>query len=93
MLLMAPVARHVWEANVFTRKKSMWLFLLPGALGLMLFYIVPFIGGIWYSLTDGSYKNSFVGIKNYIDIWQNQMFVLGLKNTMLLSLILSLIHI
>ena len=87
MLLMAPVARHVWEANVFTRKKSMWLFLLPGALGLMLFYIVPFIGGIWYSLTDGSYKNSFVGIKNYIDIWQNQMFVLGLKNTMLLSLI------
>lgn len=87
MLLRAPVARHVWEANVFTRKKSMWLFLLPGALGLMLFYIVPFIGGIWYSLTDGSYKNSFVGIKNYIDIWQNQMFVLGLKNTMLLSLI------
>ncbi|MBQ3270002.1 MAG: sugar ABC transporter permease [Clostridia bacterium] len=72
---------------MFTKKKSLWLFLLPGALGLVLFYIAPFIGGIYYSLTDGSYKNAFVGLKNYISIWQNQMFVLGLKNTMELSLI------
>lgn len=72
---------------MFTRKKSMWLFLLPGALGLVFFYVAPFIGGIWYSLTDGSYKNTFVGLTNYINIWQNQMFVLGLQNTMLLSLI------
>ena len=72
---------------MFTKKKSVWLFLLPGGLGLMLFYIVPFIGGIWYSLTDGSYRNAFVGLKNYIDIWQNPMYLLGLKNTMLLSLI------
>ena len=28
-----------------------------------------------------------MGLKNYISIWQNQMFVLGLKNTMELSLI------
>ena len=72
---------------MFTKKKSVWLFLMPGGLGLMLFYIVPFIGGIWYSLTDGSYRNAFVGLKNYIDIWQNPMYLLGLKNTMLLSLI------
>ena len=72
---------------MFTGKKSVWLFLMPGGLGLMLFYIVPFIGGIWYSLTDGSYRNAFVGLKNYIDIWQNPMYLLGLKNTMLLSLI------
>ena len=72
---------------MFTRKKTVWLFLLPGLLGLMLFYIVPFFGGIYYSLTDGSYRNAFVGMKNYADIWRNQMFVLGLKNTMLLSLV------
>ena len=72
---------------MFTHKKSVWLFLLPGALGLLLFYIVPFFGGIYYSLTDGSYRNTFVGLKNYTEIWHNQMFVLGLKNTMELSLI------
>ena len=72
---------------MFRKKRSVWLFLLPGLAGLMLFYIVPFIGGIWYSLTDGSYENRFVGLANYAAIWQNEMFLLGLKNTMLLSLI------
>lgn len=72
---------------MFTRKKSVWLFLLPGLAGLMLFYVVPFLGGIWYSLTDGTYRNAFVGLQNYIGIWKNGMFLLGLKNTMLLSLI------
>lgn len=72
---------------MFTRKKSLWLFLLPPLIGLMLFYIAPFFGGIYYSLTDGSYKNAFVGLENYVNIWKNEMFLLGLKNTMLLSLI------
>ena len=72
---------------MFSKKKSVWLFLLPGLAGLLLFYVIPFVGGIWYSLTDGTYKNSFVGLQNYINIWQNQMFLLGLRNTLLLSLI------
>ena len=72
---------------MFTRKKSLYLFLLPPLIGLLLFYIVPFFGGIYYSVTDGSYKNEFVGLANYINIWKNEMFVLGLKNTMELSLI------
>ena len=72
---------------MFTRKKSVLLFLLPGLIGLMIFYIVPFTGGIWYSLTDGSFENKFVGMQNYLKIWKNEMFLLGLKNTMELSLI------
>lgn len=62
-------------------------YLLPGLIGLTLFYIVPFFGGIWYSFTDGSYKNAFVWFENYKNVWQNPMFQLGLKNTMLFSLI------
>ena len=72
---------------MFKRKKSVWLFLLPGLTGLMIFYIIPFVGGVYYSLTDGSFKNEFVGAANYVNIWQNQMFTLGLKNTLELSLI------
>jgi len=72
---------------VFTRKRAVLIYLLPGLLGLTLFYIVPFVGGIWYSLTDGSYKNAFVWLDNYRNIWKNQMFLLGLKNTLLLSAI------
>ena len=62
-------------------------FLIPGLAGILIFYVVPFFGGIWYSLTDGSFENKFVGAENYIKVWSNQMFQLGLKNTMELSLI------
>ncbi len=72
---------------MFTHKKSVWLFLLPGLMGLMIFYLVPFVGGVWYSLTDGSFENAFVGLQNYARIWKNEMFLLGLKNTMELSLL------
>ena len=72
---------------MFIRKRSVWLFLLPGLLGLMMFYVVPFFGGVYYSLTDGTYRNAFVGMTNYVNIWHNPMFTLGLKNTMELSLI------
>ena len=62
-------------------------FLLPGLIGLLLFYGIPFVGGIWYSVTDGSLENRFVGGENYLSVWKNQMFQLGLRNTMELSLI------
>ncbi len=70
---------------MFEKKKSVLLFLLPGLCMLLIFYIIPFFSGIGYSLMDGSYKNEFVGLKNYREIWQNSMFLLGLKNTMELS--------
>ena len=72
---------------MYTKKRLVLPFLLPGLLGILMFYVVPFFGGIWYSLTDGSYQNAFVGFQNYLNVWQNQMFQLGLRNTMELSLI------
>ena len=62
-------------------------FILPGLAGLLLFYGIPFLGGIWYSVTDGSFENRFVGLQNYLNVWQNPMFQLGLRNTMEISLI------
>ena len=72
---------------MFVKKKSVWLFLAPGLAMLLLFYIVPLVGGVRYSLSDGSYKNAFVGLQNYKDLWKNTMFLLGLRNTLELSLI------
>lgn len=68
-------------------KKSVWLYLLPGLIGLMAFYVVPFVWGIWFSLTDGTIDNKFVGFDNYLRVWQNEVFQLGLKNTLELSLL------
>ena len=71
------------------RTKKVWLFLIPGLSLLLLFYLVPFIGGIRYSVLDGSFSNRFVGLENYQKLWSNSMFLLGLKNTFVLSLICS----
>ena len=72
---------------MFHHKKSVWLLLLPGLSGLLLFYLLPFAGGIWYSLLDGTFTNTFVGLENYRRVIGNSMFQLGLRNTWELSLI------
>ena len=72
---------------MFHRKKIVWLLLLPGMLGILVFYVVPFFGGIYYSVTDGSFENKFVGFDNYLRVWQNPMFQMGLKNTLELSVL------
>ena len=72
---------------MFYKKKSLWLFLLPGLLGLMLFYVVPFLGGIYFSMTDGTIANRIVWFDNYQRVWDNEVFRLGLKNSLELSLI------
>ena len=72
---------------MFRKKKVVWLLLLQGLAGLMLFYVVPFFGGIYSSLMDGSFENQFVGLANYERTLQNSMFQLGLKNTWELSLL------
>ena len=72
---------------MFKKKKSLALFLLPGLLGLMVFYVVPFLGGIYFSMTDGAINNRFVWFENYSRVWSNEVFRLGLKNSLELSLI------
>ncbi len=71
---------------MFRRKRSVFLFLLPGLIGLIAFYAAPFVGGIYYSMTDGTFQNKFVWFSNYLEIWNNEMFRLGMKNTLELSL-------
>lgn len=72
---------------MFHRKKTVWLYLAPGLLGLLAFYAIPFCWGVWFSLTDGTIDNRFVGFANYLRVWQNEIFQLGLKNTIELSLL------
>ena len=72
---------------MYRKKRLVLPFLLPGLAGILLFYVVPFFGGIYHSMTDGGWRNAYVGFDNYTNVWKNQMFLLGLKNTMQLSLI------
>ena len=75
----ACARRHGRLNHCLRGKKSVLLYLLPGLLGLVIFYIVPFISGIYYSFTDGSYKNAFVWFDNYKSVWQKRDVPAGAK--------------
>ena len=73
------------------------IFLAPGFLGFCLFYIWPFCVSLYYSFLSRPVNGSFVGIKNYTDMFQNLAYLKGLTNTIRfigisvpLSMILSL---
>ncbi len=68
------------------RKDSIvaFLFILPSLAGITVFYIVPYIICFVNSLFIG---NNFAGFSNYISLFQNNTFLLALKNTVIFTLI------
>jgi len=83
------------------RKKSFdfgLLFLLPGLIGFVIFYIWPFLISLGYSFVDKPIDSVFVGFKNYLDLFKNESYLMSLKNTLIfmgicvpLNIILSLL--
>ena len=65
-------------------KKSIngYLLVAPVMAGCLLFYAVPFGMVIWYSLKSSAGRNStFVGLANYLDLLNNEMFRQASWNT------------
>ncbi len=61
--------------------------LLPSLIGLFVFYIIPFLRVLYYSLINNQFQKQFVGLDNYIKTINNEYFQLALKNSLLLILI------
>ena len=51
----------------------------PSFLGMLAFYIIPFLIVVYYSFTAGLTDHSFAGLKNYINVWQNGAFKIAQK--------------
>lgn len=68
-----------------SKRKLLLLFLLPSLLGLLVFKVFSMIYSLYISFTDWNLFGApqFVGLKNYIDIFQDERFYLSLKNTLL----------
>ncbi len=60
-------------------------FMFPSFLGVMLFFILPFIVVIYYSLIDNTTSANFIGIENFVKLFKNSAFKLALKNTGIFS--------
>ena len=62
-------------------------FLSPSLLGVAVFFIVPFDVVVYYSLIDGVGSRNFVGLDNFIRLFQNSAFLMAAKNTLSFSVL------
>ncbi len=69
------------------KKFISWLFLLPSLLGVLLFFVAPFGVVIYYSLINNPIQKEFVGVANYIKVWNNAAFKEASFNTFRFSLL------
>ena len=63
------------------RKNNGLLLALPALAGFMGFYFIPFLITVWYSLSFGIGRREFVGLDNFRELFQNEMFRLAIWNT------------
>jgi len=63
------------------------LFALPALAGILIFYIIPYFLGLFYSFTTGISNKSFIGFENYSQLFRNGTFLLSLKNTLIFTAI------
>lgn len=79
------------KVNKASRKqnkdKVAGLFLAPSLIGVLLFFVLPFLVVIFYSFVDNSISKQFVGFTNYINVFKNHAFQMAVGNTLLFSVI------
>ncbi|HHV99801.1 MAG TPA: sugar ABC transporter permease [Clostridiaceae bacterium] len=77
----------------FSTKTSIFIFAFPGLLLFTAFVIFPLIPELIISLQnhDGFASSGYVGIKNYIDVFQSSMFWKSNRNTIIIVLMSTLI--
>lgn len=75
--------------------KAKTLFLTPAFLVYTLFLIIPIGVTVYYSFTDfsGIGKESFIGFQNYERMFDDKLFFISLKNTLIVLLVSTVILI
>ncbi|TJY44030.1 sugar ABC transporter permease [Cohnella pontilimi] len=68
-------------------REAMWayLFIAPVVLGLAVFYMAPAVASFYLSLTqwDGLSSPSFIGLENFVELAQDEVYLRSLWNTLL----------
>lgn len=75
------------DSKVLKNSKVSGFFLAPSLIGVLLFFVLPFLVVIFYSFVDNSISKQFVGFTNYIKVFQNNAFRMAVGNTLLFSAI------
>lgn len=67
--------------------KTALFFLAPSLIGFLIFFFIPFVGGLYYSFVDSPIGGRFVGLANYIELIRNPVFLRAGYNTLIFTVI------
>lgn len=79
---------HVLRTGFWKRHQralTPWLFLLPGLLMFLIYVISPILQSVWISFYDwdGLGPKTWIGLKNYAELFSDDAFYTSLKNNIL----------
>lgn len=63
------------------------LFIVPSFIGAAVFFILPFFVVGYYALIDNLFNREFVGLQNFLNLFNNSIFRMAAKNTAIFSII------
>ena len=65
------------------------LFISPWLIGLLWFYVYPFFSSLFMSLhnTTAFSQGAFIGLENYRELFQDELFWTSLKNTLYFTIV------
>src|ERR1700753_11051 len=83
----------LWSRLKFNRNFVALWFMLPAAAFLILFLAYPLFLGVWMSFTDERIGRTgvFIGLENYQWLWDDSIFWLSVFNTLLYTIVASII--
>lgn len=75
-----PLLKRLFNNETFLA----WLFLLPSLIGFITFFAVPAVRGLYISFTDWDLLSApkFVGVENYVNMFQDKQFWRSLQVTL-----------
>ena len=68
-------------------KRISWGYLFPSLAGGLLFFVLPFLVVIYYSMVDNPINKQFVFFENFVNVFNNAAFQQAASNTMKFSLV------
>ena len=61
------------------------MFIAPSLIGFLMFFLIPFIGGFYYTLVDSPINGKFVGLANFVGLLSNTSFLKAASNTVVFT--------
>lgn len=72
--------------RIIRKNRICMLFILPSLLGVAVFYVIPFLFTLYYSMVNNMAEKKWTGLANYRSLFANDLFLQAGKNTLLFIL-------